>query len=65
MVCKATAWGAKGVEPDQMLHSAASDLGQHCLLQHASNSLPHLSLNFNMCILLSVDMSKKKSIEDA
>ena len=32
-MCKIAGWVANRVDPDQMLHSAASDLGLHCLLR--------------------------------
>ena len=31
---------ANSVDPDQMLHSAASDLGLHCLLKHVCLNTP-------------------------
>ena len=34
-VCKVAGWVANSVDPDQMLHSAASDLGLHYLLKPA------------------------------
>ena len=31
--CNMAEWVANSIDPDQMLHSAVSDLGLHCLLR--------------------------------
>ena len=54
---------ANGVDPDQMPHSAASDLGLHCLLRHVClntlGSIQYLLLAFSNTRKISKNLENK------